>query len=212
MRKVFAQGRREIVALDQVSLTVAAGEFVSVMGPSGSGKSTLLYLAAGFDRPTQGEVHFDGRALHAMTDEELTRMRRSRIGFVFQQFHLIPTLTVLENAALPLLLSGGRMTDVQGRVQTMLEQVGLAARASHFPEELSGGEMQRVAVARALIADPAVVLADEPTGNLDSVTGEGVLKLLKDLSARRTVIMVTHDPHAAAFGHRTLKLRDGRLE
>jgi putative ABC transport system ATP-binding protein len=212
VRKTFTQGRRQVTALNGVSLRIEAGEFVAIMGPSGSGKSTLLHLAAGFDTPSDGEVVFDGRALHTLNDDELTLLRRGQIGFVFQQFNLVPTLTVLENAALPLLLSGGRLSDVRSKVEALIERVGLKDRITHFPEELSGGEMQRVAVVRALVADPPVLLADEPTGNLDSVTGKEILSTLRELGSKRTLVMVTHDPQAAAFAGRTVRLRDGRVE
>jgi putative ABC transport system ATP-binding protein len=212
VRKSYVQGRREVVALDGVSLNVEPGEFLAVMGPSGSGKSTLLHLAAGFDRPTSGRVLFDGRPLHELSDDEMAELRRRKIGFIFQAFNLIPTLTVMENCALPLLLSGRRLRDIRPEVERLLGQVGLDSRIGHFPEELSGGEMQRVAVARALSIDPALILADEPTGNLDSVTGGQVLSLLRDLSARRTVVIVTHDPKAAAVAGRRVTLRDGRLQ
>lgn len=212
VRKTFSQGRRQVQALNGLSLRIEAGEFVAVMGPSGSGKSTLLHLAAGFDRPTEGEVLFDGRGLHELDDDDLTLLRRSKIGFVFQQFHLVPTLTVLENAALPLMVSGGKLAHVRAKVEALLDRVGLSDRSTHFPEELSGGEMQRVAVARALVTDPPVLLADEPTGNLDSVTGRSILGLLKEVGSKRTIVMVTHDPQSAAYGNRIVRMKDGRLE
>ncbi len=202
-----------MVALDGLTARIEKGEFVAVMGPSGSGKSTLLHLAGGLDLPTSGTVRLEGQATSEMSDDALTHLRRRRIGFVFQFFNLIPTLRVAENVALPLLLDGARQGDARGRVDALLDRVGLAPRREHFPDELSGGEMQRVAVARALVIDPAIVLADEPTGNLDSETGRGILELLRDVASRegRTIVMVTHDAGAAAFAGRTMRLKDGRV-
>jgi putative ABC transport system ATP-binding protein len=211
--KVYHQGRSEVRALDGVSLEVPRGQFLSVMGPSGSGKSTMLHLIGGLDTPSGGEIMIDGRALSSLDDDTITILRRRRIGFVFQFFNLLPTLTAEENVALPLLLDGQRLRAVRPRVQRMLELVGLAARRTHKPDELSGGEMQRVAVARALVTEPAVLLADEPTGNLDRRTGEAILELVKD-AARRvglTVVLVTHDHLAAAYGERIVTLADGRV-
>ncbi len=211
--KVYHQGRSEVRALDGVSLEVPRGQFLSVMGPSGSGKSTMLHLIGGLDTPSAGEIMIDGRALSSLDDDTITILRRRRIGFVFQFFNLLPTLTAEENVALPLLLDGQRLRAVRPRVQRMLELVGLAARRTHKPDELSGGEMQRVAVARALVTEPAVLLADEPTGNLDRRTGEAILELVKD-AARRvglTVVLVTHDHLAAAYGERIVTLADGRV-
>jgi len=214
VKKSYPQGGREVRALDGLSLHLPAGALTAVVGPSGSGKSTLLHLAAGLDLPTSGTVTIDGRTTASMSDDELTLLRRTRIGLVFQFFNLIPTLRAVENVALPLLLAGARQGDVRPRVEALLERLGLAGRGERFPEELSGGEMQRVAIARALIIEPAVLLADEPTGNLDSATGLGVLELLREVAAGegRTVVMVTHDERAAAFGHRTVRLSDGRLD
>ncbi|MCZ6545749.1 MAG: ABC transporter ATP-binding protein [Planctomycetota bacterium] len=216
VRKVFPQGGREIVALDDLSLEIGEGEFVVVMGPSGSGKSTLLHLAGGLDLPDAGRVTVDGTSMAEMTDRELTLLRRRRIGFVFQFFNLIPTLSVEENVALPLLLDGERLRGARDRVHKLLDDVGLADRRGHLPEQLSGGEMQRVAIARALVTNPALVLADEPTGNLDSVTGREILEVLRRLiggdGRRRTVLMATHNAAAAEYGDRTLLLRDGRLQ
>jgi putative ABC transport system ATP-binding protein len=212
--KVYQQGRRVVNALRGVSLTVAAGEFVSIMGPSGSGKSTLMHLLGALDTPTSGRALFAGRDLQAMSDRERSLLRRSRIGFVFQFFNLLPTLTAAENVALPLLLAGQGRGPGRRRALTALEGVGLADRADHFPEELSGGEMQRVAVARALATEPEAVLCDEPTGNLDSATSQEVLALLRGLPAAggRAVVMVTHDPQAAAIADRVVHIRDGRVE
>jgi putative ABC transport system ATP-binding protein len=211
VRKVYTQGRREVTALAGVSLSIRPREFVSIMGPSGSGKSTLLHLAGGLDVPSSGSVLIEGRDTSKMDDTELTLLRRGRIGFVFQFFNLIPTLTILQNASLPALLGGGRLGAARERATALLHQVGLEARLDHFPDELSGGEMQRVAIARALITDPPLLLADEPTGNLDSQTGAGILKILKNLAQERTVVIVTHDEKAAAYGTRTIRLRDGVL-
>ena len=214
VRKVYPQGGREVRALDGLTLSLERGALTAVMGPSGSGKSTLLHLAGGLDLPTSGAVTIEGRSTASMTDQELTLLRRTHIGFVFQFFNLIPTLRAVENVSLPLLLAGARQGDVRPKVEALLDRLGLADRREHFPEELSGGEMQRVAIARALVIEPAVVLADEPTGNLDSATGMGILQVLRDVAEHegRTVVMVTHDPAAAAVGHRTVRLRDGKLD
>jgi putative ABC transport system ATP-binding protein len=212
--KVYQQGRRVVNALRGVSLTVAAGEYISIMGPSGSGKSTLLHLLGGLDTPTSGRAFFDGRDLESMSDRERSLLRRSRIGFVFQFFNLLPTLTASENVALPLLLAGQSRARARQAALAALDGVGLAERAEHFPEEMSGGEMQRVAIARALVMEPEAVLCDEPTGNLDSATSGEILALLRSLpeGGRRAVVVVTHDPQAAAYGDRIVHIRDGRVE
>ena len=212
VRKVYRQGERDVAALDGIDLLIEGGEFVAVMGPSGSGKSTLLHLAAGLDLPSSGELFIDGEATHAMNDDQLTALRRRKIGLVFQFFNLIPTLTVLENVALPLLITGKSIGAVRDKAKALLDRVGVGDRATHVPEELSGGEIQRTAIARALITDPEVLLADEPTGNLDSKNGADILALLKEVSKERTIVMVTHDPSAAAIADRTIRLKDGRLE
>jgi len=212
--KHYPQGRRIVKALQGVSLRIESGEFTSIMGPSGSGKSTLMHLLGALDTPTSGEVFFQERALHLMSDRELSALRRNRIGFVFQFFNLLPTLKAVENVALPLLLSGiGRAKALKPAFEG-LERVGLRDRAEHFPDEMSGGEMQRVAIARALVIQPEAVLCDEPTGNLDSATSEEILKLLRSLPepGKRSVVMVTHDAHAARFGDRIVHIRDGRVE
>jgi putative ABC transport system ATP-binding protein len=209
--KVYSQGARQVHALQHVTHTIERGEFVAVMGPSGSGKSTFLHLAAGLDLPTSGELYVDGAATHAMNDDELTHLRRDHTGLVFQFFNLVPTLTVLENTALPLLVAGHRLAAVRHRAEALLERVGLRARLSHLPDELSGGEIQRVAIARALVTEPKVLLADEPTGNLDSATGAEILELLAATAKERTVVMVTHDARAAGIAARRIELRDGRL-
>ena len=212
--KHYPQGRRIVRALNGVSLKVHAGEFVSIMGPSGSGKSTLMHLLGALDTPTSGEVYFKDRALHAMNDRELSMLRRQRIGFIFQFFNLLPTLTAVENVALPLLLAGQSRKQALKPAYAELELVGLKARADHYPDEMSGGEMQRVAIARALVIQPEAVLCDEPTGNLDTANSQEILKLLRELpkEGRRAVIMVTHDAQAAAYGDRIILLRDGVIE
>jgi putative ABC transport system ATP-binding protein len=213
VHKVFRQGEAEVAALSGVSLEIARGEFVSIMGPSGSGKSTLLHLLGGLDAPTRGEIMIDGTAISRMTDDEITIFRRRKIGFIFQFFNLLPTYSAEENVALPLLLDRRRPRDVRERVLAALEQVGLGHRRTHRPDEMSGGEMQRVAIARALVIDPVLILADEPTGNLDTRTGEQILALVRDANQRRgcTVVLVTHDARAAAYGERVITLKDGRL-
>jgi putative ABC transport system ATP-binding protein len=212
--KVYRQGPREVHALRGVDLTIQPGEMVGVMGPSGSGKSTLMHLLGGLDRPTSGEVRFAGRSLTALGDSETTRIRRRQIGFVFQFFNLLPTLTAAENVALPLLLDGVAKSEALSRAGACLELLGVAARASHLPEQLSGGEMQRVAIARALVTGPLALLCDEPTGNLDSANAAEVLAILRELTTadRRAVVMVTHDEAAARHADRVVRLRDGRRE
>ena len=212
--KVYGQGKSEITALAGVTLDIQKGEFVVVMGPSGSGKSTLLHLIGGLDRPSYGEILVEGRIISQVPDDEVTLFRRTQIGFVFQFFNLLPTLTARENVMLPLILDGRSRVDGDQRAETLLERVGLAARGNHLPEELSGGEIQRLAVARALVFDPPILLADEPTGNLDSKTGEAILQLIRDVNRERgcTVVMVTHNLQAAAYGGRVIHLRDGRIE
>jgi ABC-type lipoprotein export system ATPase subunit len=212
VKKSFQRGRETVVALDGVTLEVAKGEFVAMIGPSGSGKSTLLHLAGGLDQPEAGTVLLGERDLGALSAGERAKIRRREIGFVFQFFHLIPTLTVAENVELPLLLDGVR--DKAGSVLAMLERVDLADRADHLPGELSGGEMQRAAIARALVAGPELILADEPTGNLDSANGAVVLDVLaaQVAEAGAALLMVTHDESAASRADRLLHLRDGHLE
>lgn len=214
VRKIYVQGTREVAALDGISLEIAGGGFTCLMGPSGSGKSTFLHLAGGLDLPTSGEVRIGGQSTRAWDDDALTLLRRRRLGFVFQFFNLLPSLSVAENVALPLLLEGISSAEVDRRVAPLLERVGLSGRSPHAPAALSGGEMQRTAIARALVTDPAIVLADEPTGNLDRATGRGILQLLHDVAARdgRAVVVVTHDPSAAEFADRVIRLRDGRVE
>jgi len=211
--KTYFQGETEVKALDEVTLDVEKGTFLSIMGPSGSGKSSLLQLLGGLDSPTHGEIRLDGRPISSMSDDQITVFRRQKIGFVFQFFNLLPTLTAGENVALPLLLDGKRWQDVRERVERQLQFVGLGHRLDHRGTMLSGGELQRVAVARALVTDPVLLLADEPTGNLDTRTGTDVLELMKQANQQlgQTVVMVTHDPRAAAYGDRLLTLKDGRI-
>jgi putative ABC transport system ATP-binding protein len=213
IRKIYRQGENEIVALAGVSLEIAAGAFAAVMGPSGSGKSTLLHLIGGLDRPSDGELLVDGRLIAQMTDNQVTLFRRAKIGFVFQFFNLLPTLTASENVALPLVLGGESKSAAENRAEELLGRVGLEKRRDHLPEELSGGEIQRVAIARALAYRPPILLADEPTGNLDSATGDSILNLLRHISRDDgcTVVMVTHSQEAARRADRVILLRDGRL-
>jgi ABC-type lipoprotein export system ATPase subunit len=212
--KVYRQGGNEITALAGVSLEIPRGAFAVIMGPSGSGKSTLLQLIGGLDRPSAGEILVDGRLIGQMADDEVTLFRRTHIGFVFQFFNLLPTLTALENVALPLVLDGRSKAEADGRAAALLAKVDLEARRHHLPEEMSGGEIQRVAIARALAFNPPLVLADEPTGNLDSKTGQAILSLLRQINREEgcTIVMVTHSQEAASYGDRTIFVRDGRIE
>jgi putative ABC transport system ATP-binding protein len=214
VRKIYRRGETEITALEGVSLEISKGAFAAVMGPSGSGKSTLLHLIGGLDRPSDGELLVDGRLIGQMADDEVTLFRRKRVGFVFQFFNLLPTLTALENTALPLILDGFAKGQAEERAGRLLAKVALENREHHLPEEMSGGEVQRVAIARALAFDPPILLADEPTGNLDSKTGQAILSLLRRINEEDgcTIVMVTHSDEAARYGHRTIYLRDGRVE
>ena len=209
----FQRGDMTVQALDAIDLTIEEGEFVALVGPSGSGKSTLLNLLGGLDRPTSGELKVDGVPLHNAGEKERTDHRRSRVGFIFQSFNLLPRLTALENVAVPLMLSGVDKAEREARAAEMLQQVGLGHRLRHYPAEMSGGEQQRTAVARALIHKPALILADEPTGNLDSKTGAEVMDLLHTLNEEQgiTLVVVTHDVEVAAYAGRTVHLRDGRI-
>jgi putative ABC transport system ATP-binding protein len=211
LTKVYGDGQAEVRALDGVTLDIHAGEFTAVMGPSGSGKSTLMHCCAALDTPTSGTVTIDGTELAGLKDKELTRLRRDRVGFVFQSFNLVPTLTAEENILLPISIAG-RKPD-QEWYHTVISAVGLADRLKHRPNELSGGQQQRVAVARALASRPSIVFADEPTGNLDSRAGAEVLQLLKRSVDEfgQTVVMVTHDPVAAGYTDRVVFLQDGRV-
>jgi putative ABC transport system ATP-binding protein len=212
--KQYEVGPQRVAALRGVSLQAERGDFIAVMGPSGCGKSTLLHLIGCMDRPTSGSIKLDGADLTSLGDDDLTRIRRKQIGFVFQFFNLLPSLTVIENVALPLTLDGARERDARERARRLLERVGLGARESHHPAQLSGGEMQRAAVARAVIYEPKIVLADEPTGNLDTENGEQVMTLLAELNSELgvTVILATHSNDAARSARRTIRLRDGLLE
>ena len=213
VEKVFGTGASTVRAVDHLDLGILRGEFVTLTGPSGSGKSTVLNLLAGLDTPTAGEISIDGQRLSAMSDDDLTIFRRRKLGIIFQFFNLLPTLTAAENVALPLRADRRPRPEIQERVMAALELVGMGHRAPHRPGELSGGEMQRVAIARALVIEPVVLLADEPTGNLDSKMGQDVLELVKSMSERTgvTVVLVTHDLRAAAYGDRMITLRDGRI-
>lgn len=212
--KTYQQGRRIVYAVRGVSLRVDAGEFVSIMGPSGSGKSTLMHLMGALDTPTAGRALFHGKDLAGMSDRQRSLLRRNRIGFVFQFFNLLPTLTAGENVALPLLLGGVSRSAAAKKAAAALERVRLLPRIEHFPEEMSGGEMQRVAVARALVTEPDAVLCDEPTGNLDSENSRQIQDLLRELPevGKRCVVMVTHDPKAAAIADRIIHIADGVIE
>src|SRR6476661_2220027 len=211
--KQFRQGDRSVRALDGVSLEVAQGQFLAVMGASGSGKSTLLHLMAGLTQADGGRVMIAGVDLGAMNDRELTLFRRRKVGLVFQSFNLIPTLTAEENVLLPLMLDGRNGDAGDAKVNELLVRLGLAGRRGHRPDAMSGGEQQRVAIGRALVTDPAVILADEPTGNLDSANSRSVCELLRDLSGihNKTIVMVTHEPSVAAFAQEVAVLRDGKL-
>lgn len=212
VRKDF-DGKRRVTALEGIRLNIDRGEMVSIIGPSGSGKSTLLNLIGGLDRPTSGEIIIDGRVLAGLSDTDLTYVRRDKIGFIFQFFNLLPTLTALENVAVPLHLRGWPRKKARARAGELLDLVGLERRIDHLPEELSGGERQRVAIARALSVFPPILLGDEPTGNLDTQISAEILKLLQDLHQRlgSTVLIVTHDLTVAASCPRTIRMRDGKV-
>ncbi|MQY23301.1 ABC transporter ATP-binding protein [Nocardia macrotermitis] len=210
--KEYRVGQQRVRALDGVSLKIAAGEFTSVIGPSGSGKSTLLHLLGALDSPDSGSITFQGKEIGDLGDDRQSEFRRHRVGFVFQFFNLLPTLTAWENVAIPKLLDGTGLRKAEPRARELLDLVGLADRAEHRPAELSGGQMQRVAVARALIMDPPLILADEPTGNLDSKTGAAILELFGTITEQgNSVVMVTHDMSAAHYCDRVITLRDGRI-
>ena len=207
-------GKRKVTALERVDLEIAKGEMVSIVGPSGSGKSTLLNLIGGLDRATGGEIELDGAKLSTLNDDALTKVRRDKIGFIFQFFNLLPTLSCIENVSLPLHLRGWPRKKIDERARELLDLVQLTARLEHLPDELSGGERQRVAIARALSIYPPILLADEPTGNLDTSTGADILKLIHDLHDRlgATVLLVTHDRAVADSCPRTIHIRDGKIE
>jgi len=213
LSKVYQQGDTKIIALDSITLDIAPAEFLVLMGPSGSGKSTLLHIIAGVDRPTSGEVHVQGKDITRLNESALADWRNHNVGFVFQTFNLIPVLTALENVELPLLLTRLPGRERRRLVATALDLVGLADRMKHLPRQMSGGQQQRVAIARALVTDPGLIVADEPTGNLDSHSAQEVLGILQQLSRemRKTVILVTHDPKAAAYGSRQVHLEKGEL-
>jgi putative ABC transport system ATP-binding protein len=213
LTRTFEVGETTVEALRGVSLQVPKGQFVALVGPSGSGKSTFLNLVGGLDRPTDGELWVDGVELSVSKEKALTEHRRQRVGFVFQSFNLLPRLTALENVALPLMFVGVPMRERLNRARELLTQVGLADRLEHRPTQLSGGEQQRVAIARALVSRPAMILADEPTGNIDSATGAEIMALLRHLNREQdvTLLLVTHDPEAAAFADRLIQLRDGQI-
>ena len=202
-----------VTALDDVSLDIAAGEFVAISGPSGCGKSTMMHLIGGLDTPTSGEIVVDGLALHQANDAELTAYRRTRVGIVFQFFHLLPTLTVTENVCMPLLLRGDSHAEARARAEEIIALVGLSDRARHGMHQLSGGQLQRTAIARALVHGPAVLLADEPTGNLDSANAAQIMELLQKISSQRrtTMIVVTHSEEIARQAARCIRLRDGKI-
>lgn len=211
LSKVYGHGENRVTALHNATLTIAPGDFISIMGPSGSGKSTLLHLLSGLDRPTGGRLTCDGKDLYRLTDQELSAFRRRRIGFVFQQFHLLPVLTARENIIMPLLLD--RKQPDEAYLQNLAGLLGIQDRLSHLPHELSGGQQQRVAIARALIAGPDIIFADEPTGNLDSRSGNEVMELLKTIGKEmgRTLVVITHDSRIAAMAERRLTIVDGVL-
>jgi putative ABC transport system ATP-binding protein len=213
LTKIYGSGDTTVIALDNVSLTVNAGEFVAIMGPSGCGKSTLLHLLGGLDKASGGGVIIDGHNLNDLPDDRLTQLRRRKMGFVFQFFNLIPVLTAVENAALPVTLDGVKPATAHQRAAEWLTRFGLGDRLTHRPDQLSGGQQQRVAIARALVAEPALILADEPTGNLDTRAGDEIAGLLRDVAQQygRTVVMVTHDPRIAAYADRIVFLKDGKV-
>jgi putative ABC transport system ATP-binding protein len=213
LTKIYGHGETAVTALHHLNLSVDAGEFVAIMGPSGCGKSTLLHLIGGLDRATEGRVWLDGHELSKLDDTRLTEMRRRKIGFVFQFYNLIPVLTAIENAALPLILDGMKQAEARATAIEWLKRVGLADQLTHRPDQLSGGQQQRVAIARALVTEPALIMADEPTGNLDSRAADEIVGLLRHVSDEwgRAVLMVTHDPRIAAYADRIVFLKDGTI-
>jgi putative ABC transport system ATP-binding protein len=214
VRKIYAGGEAPVEAVRGVSLALETGDFVALMGPSGCGKSTLLHLCGAMDRPTAGRLLIENTELGKLNDDQLTRLRRERIGFVFQFFNLLPTLTVMENITLPMLLDGGSVNEAERRGSQLAERVGLGHRLRHYPQQLSGGEMQRAAIARAVIHQPALLIADEPTGNLDSENGARALSLLSELNRELglTILLATHSVETAAAASRVIRMRDGQIE
>ena len=213
LTKIYGSGSTAVTALDHVSINIHDGEFVAIMGPSGCGKSTLLHLLGGLDTPSEGRVIIDGTSIAEMPDDRVTELRRRKIGFVFQFFNLIPVLSAAENAALPVTLEGVKPADAAAKAKEWLRRFGLAERSTNRPDQLSGGEQQRVAIARAFVAEPSLILADEPTGNLDTRSGDEIASLLRNVSKEynRTIIMVTHDPRIAAYADRIIFLKDGKV-
>lgn len=214
LEKTYAEGAAPVAALRGVSLTLNAGDFVALTGPSGCGKSTLLHLCGAMDRPSAGRLTIDGKDVGALDDDALTTLRRDRIGFVFQFFNLLPTLTIGDNIALPCLLAGMKATEAESRAAALAERVGIGHRLTHYPQQVSGGEAQRAAIARALVHQPALLIADEPTGNLDSANGATVLALLAELNRELgvTMLLATHAADVAAAAGRQIRMRDGRLD
>lgn len=214
LKKTYVSSDNQVQILKGINLDINKGEFVSLMGPSGAGKSTFLQLLGALDRPTEGEIQIENRRISTMTDKDLTLFRRRHLGFIFQFFNLMPTLSVLENVALPCLLDGQKLSGIKPLAEEIVGRLGLSHRLSHKPHQLSGGEMQRVAIARALINKPSLILADEPTGNLDSKNGHEVLEFLKGLvkEFNVTLIMVTHDKNAAAYADRQIYMKDGFIQ
>ena len=213
VRKVYKAGRFEVVALDGVNLKVEEGEFIAIMGPSGSGKSTMLNLIGCLDKPTSGKVIINGVDTSKLSDKELTDLRRDTIGFIFQHYYLIPTLTALENVELPMVFKGIPKSEREKKAKELLSLVGLAKEADRKPKELSGGQQQRVAIARALANDPSILLCDEPTGNLDTRNGKIIMDIIKNLNKEKnvTVVLVTHDPATAEYADKIIRMRDGRI-
>lgn len=211
--KVYKLGKIFVTVLKGINLQIRAGRFIAVMGPSGSGKSTLMHILGALDRPTRGKVYFEGNDISKFSDDQLAKLRAKKVGFVFQQFNLIPTLTALENVMLPMLFQGVSKQKRIERAKYLLEQLGLTKRLNHKPTELSGGEQQRVAIARAFVNEPDIILADEPTGNLDSRTGKRIMEFLKSFHKERskTLVIVTHDPQIAGYAKETITIHDGQL-
>lgn len=211
LSKIYGSGESRVVALDKVNLEIASSDFISIMGPSGSGKSTLLHLLSGLDKPTSGSLTYDGKDIYRFNDKELSSFRRRRIGFIFQQFNLLPVLTAKENIIMPLLLDKKQPDEVY--LNQLTDLLGIRERLTHLPHELSGGQQQRVAIARALVSKPAIILADEPTGNLDSKTSSDVLGLLKVTSQKfhQTIVMITHNSEIAQLADRIVRIEDGKI-